>query len=265
MKDTYSYEDIKLRSHGNVATITIDRPKVLNAVRYHTMVEIDHALDIIESDSDIKVVVVTGDGPKAFVSGGDITIMAKGLEYVETLTEVPKGQEVCSRIESFPKPVIARINGYALGGGTEIALCCDIRIAVDTAKMGLPEIKLGIIPGYGGTQRLSRLIGVGRAKELILTGDHISAQTALEYGILNRIVPAEELDQTVDEFVQKLAAHSPVALHMAKAAINNGLQADIKTALEIESRCYSICFATEDRVEGMHAFLEKRKPDFKGR
>lgn len=259
------YQDINLTREGTLATITIDRPKVLNAIRYQTMVEIDDALDTIESDESIRVVALTGAGTRAFVSGGDISIMAKGLEYVQTLTEVPKGQDVGARIEFFPKPVIARINGYALGGGTELALCCDIRIAVDSAKMGLPEITLGIIPGYGGTQRLPRLIGVGRAKELILTGDHISAQKALEYGLVNRVVPMEDLDRAVTDLAQKLASRGPVALRMAKNAINNGMQADLKTALQLEANCYSICFATDDRVEGMNAFLEKRKPNFQGR
>jgi len=259
------YEDIKLTGDGTIATITIDRPHVLNAIRYHTMLEIDDALNLIEKQESLRVVVITGAGQKAFVSGGDIQVMAGSLHYVQTLTEVPRGQDICSRIESFPKPVIARINGYALGGGTEIALCCDMRIAADHVKMGLAEIKLGIIPGYGGTQRLPRLIGVGRAKELILTGDHIPARQALEYGLVNRVVPMPELDQAVAEVAQKMAARGPVALHMAKTAINNGLQADMKTALELEARCYSLCFGTEDRVEGMNAFLEKRKPNFRGR
>lgn len=259
------YEDIKLSVQGNVATITIDRPKVMNAIRYHTMLEIDSALSEIEADEKIRVLIITGAGEKTFISGGDITIMAKGLEFVDTLYEVPKGQDVCTRIENFPKPVIARINGYALGGGTEIALCCDVRIAAETVKMGLPEIKLGIIPGYGGTQRLPRLIGVGRAKELILTGDHISAGQALDYGIVNRVVPLAELDRAVAEMADKMAGYSPVALHMAKTAINKGMQADIRTAIDLEARCYSLCFATEDRVEGMNAFMKKRKPDFKGK
>lgn len=260
-----TYDDIKLAKEGMIATITIDRPEVMNAIRYHTMLEIDDALDAIECDESSRVVVLTGAGTKAFVSGGDIYVMAKKLTYIQTLTEVPKAQDVGSRIEHFPKPVIARINGYALGGGTELALCCDIRIAADTARMGQPEIKLGIIPGYGGTQRLPRLIGVGRAKELILTGDQISAAKALEYGLLNKVVPLGELDQTVAEVAAKLASYSPVALHMAKAAINNALQADMRTALDLEARCLSVCFATEDRLEGMNAFLEKRKPDFRGR
>ena len=173
-----SFNDIKLEISDGVATIKVDRPEVLNAIRYKTMLEVNQALDQIEADDSVRVVVFTGAGDKAFVSGGDISIMARDAGYVETLTEVPKGQEICTRLENLPKPVIARINGIALGGGSELALSCDIRIAVESAILGLPEIKLGIIPGYGGTQRLPRLVGLGKAKELILTGDHISAGEA---------------------------------------------------------------------------------------
>ncbi len=259
-----TYEDIRLDKSGNVATITIDRPKVLNAIRFQTMLEIQSALKDIEADESIRVVVLTGAGEKAFISGGDISVMARGQGYIETLTEVPKGQAICSEIENFPKPVIARINGIALGGGTEVALSCDIRIAAETAIMGLPEIKLGIIPGYGGTQRLPRLVGMGKAKELIFTGDHISAQEALNIGLVNQVVPPDQLDEVVAKLAQRIAARAPVALHMAKVALNNGAQADLRTALDIEARCFSLCFGTEDRVEGMNAFLEKRKPTFKG-
>jgi enoyl-CoA hydratase len=260
-----SYEDIRLEKSGSVATITIDRPQVLNAIRFQTMLEIQQALRDIETDESIRVVVLTGAGEKAFISGGDISIMARGQGYIETLTEVPKGQAICSEIENFPKPVIARINGIALGGGTEVALSCDIRIAAETAILGLPEIKLGIIPGYGGTQRLPRLVGMGKAKELIFTGDPISAQEALNIGLVNQVVAPEQLDAAVEKICQKIAARGPVALHMAKVALNNGAQADLRTALEIEARCFSLCFGTQDRVEGMNAFLEKRKPDFKGK
>jgi len=260
-----NFEDIQLTKEPPVATITIDRPKVLNAVRFQTMLEIEEALKDIEADDEIRVVVLTGAGEKAFISGGDISIMARDQGYIETLSEVPKGQAVCSEIENFRKPVIARINGIALGGGSEVALSCDIRIAADTAIMGLPEIRLGIIPGYGGTQRLPRLVGMGKAKELILTGDHISAQEALNIGLVNQVVPADQLDEAVDKICKKIASKGPVALHMAKTAINNGAQADLRTALDIEARCFSLCFGTEDRIEGMNAFLEKRKPEFKGK
>lgn len=259
------YEDIQVEKYGNVATISIDRPKVLNAIRLQTMLEIQQALKDIEADDSIRVVVITGAGEKAFISGGDISIMARGQGYIETLSEVPKGQAICSEIENFPKPVIARINGIALGGGTEVALSCDIRIAANTAIMGLPEIKLGIIPGYGGTQRLPRLVGMGKAKELILTGDHISAEEALRIGLVNQVVSPDQLDAAVEKICQKIAARGPVALHMAKVALNNGAQADLHTALDIEARCFSLCFGTQDRVEGMNAFLEKRKPEFHGK
>ena len=189
-----------------------------------------------------------------------------------TCRMVPRRPLVCSDessltryIENFPKPVIARINGIALGGGTEIALCCDIRIAADTAIMGLPEIKLGIIPGYGGTQRLQRLIGMGKAKEMILTGDHISAEEAHCLGLVNQVVPLSELDGSVIKLCEKISARGPIALHMAKAAINTGAQSDLSTGLDMEARCFSICFGTEDRLEGMRAFLEKRKANFKGK
>ena len=260
-----NYEDIRLDKSGSVATITIDRPKVLNAIRFQTMLEIQSSLKDIEADNNIRVVVLTGAGEKAFISGGDISVMARGDGYIETLTEVPKGQAICSEVENFPKPVIARINGIALGGGTEVALSCDIRIAAETVIMGLPEIKLGIIPGYGGTQRLQRLVGMGKAKELIFTGDHISAQEALNIGLVNQVVPLAQLDEVVSRLASRLAVRAPVALHMAKVAINNGAQADLRTGLDIEARCFSLCFGTQDRVEGMHAFLEKRKPEFQGK
>ena len=259
-----SYADIHLTKKHPVATITIDRPKVLNAIRFQTMLEIQDALKDIEADQEIRVVVITGAGEKAFISGGDISIMARDQGYIETLSEVPKGQAICSEIEQFSKPVIARINGLALGGGTEVALSCDIRIAVETAIFGLPEIKLGIIPGYGGTQRLPRLVGMGRAKELIFTGDHISAEEALRLGIVNRVVAASDLDTEIGELCDKIASKGPIALHMAKVAINNGAQADLHTALDIEARCFALCFGTQDRIEGMKAFMEKRKPNFKG-
>jgi len=259
------YQDIKLTKDGSVATITIDRPKVLNAIRYHTMLEIKDVLNDILHDDAIRVVVLTGAGDKAFVSGGDISIMAEGSGYLQLLTEQPKGQDIGTEIEFFPKPVIARINGVALGGGTELALCCDIRIAADTAIMGVPEVRLGIIPGYGGTQRLPRLVGMGNAKELVLTGDHISAHEAYRIGLVNKVVSKDQLDTAVAEMARKLAAKSPVALHMAKDSMNYGIQAELRTGLNIEAKCFALCFGTEDRVEGMKAFLEKRKPVFKGR
>lgn len=259
-----NYEDIVLSKNGAIATITVDRPKVMNAIRFKTMLEIQDALNDIEADESIRVVILTGAGEKAFVAGGDISIMAENEGYIELIHEIPDGQQVCNNIEKFRKPVVARINGVALGGGTELALCCDIRIASENAIMGVPEIKLGIIPGYGGTQRLPRLVGMGKAKELVLTGDHITAREAKEIGLVNQVVPKEELDQAVEKICSKLAAKSPIALAMGKEAINNGMQVDIRTGMAIEARCYLMCFGSQDRKEGMQAFMEKRKPEFKG-
>jgi enoyl-CoA hydratase len=259
------YMDILITKEGAVATIAINRPQVLNAIRDNTMFEIQNALNDIEKDDAIRVVVLTGTGDKAFVAGGDISIMAKGAGVVDVIHSLPAGQQITWNIEHFTKPVIARINGIALGGGTELALCCDIRVAADTAIMGVPEINLGIIPGYGGTQRLPRIVGVGMAKKLVLTGEHINAQEAYRIGLVDMIVPKAELDEAVAKLCKRIASKSPIALAMGKEAINMGMQADLRTGLSIEARCFCMCFGSEDRVEGMNAFLEKRKPEFKGR
>jgi enoyl-CoA hydratase len=259
------YQDIILTSNEGVATIAVNRPEVLNAIRYKTMLEIQNALDVCAADDSIRVLVLTGTGEKAFVAGGDISIMAKAAGYVDMIHELPAGQQICANIENFRKPVIARINGIALGGGTELACCCDIRVAADTAIMGVPEINLGIIPGYGGTQRLPRLVGMGMAKKMVLTGEHISAQEAFRIGLVDQLVPRAELDAAVDKLCRRIASKSPIAVSMGKEAINNGMQTDIKTGMSIEARCFCMCFGSEDRVEGMKAFMEKRKPEFKGR
>ena len=259
------YKDIKVTKDGAVATITIDRPEVLNAIRDNTMFEIQDSLNILEKDDSVRVLVLTGAGDKAFVAGGDISIMAKGAGYLDVMHGLPAGQQITWNIEHFPKPVVARINGIALGGGTELALCCDIRVAADTAIMGVPEINLGIIPGYGGTQRLPRIVGVGMAKKMVLSGEHINAQEAYRIGLIDQLVPKAELDAAVAKLCGKLASKSPIALAMGKEAINMGIQADLRTGLSIEARCFCMCFGSQDRVEGMTAFLEKRKPVFKGR
>jgi enoyl-CoA hydratase len=259
------YKDIIVTKDGAVATIAINRPEVLNAIRYETMLEIQAALDGIAVDDAIRVVVLTGTGDKAFVAGGDISVMAKGAGYLDVLHTLPAGQQITWNIEQFQKPVICRINGIALGGGTELALCCDIRVAADTAIMGVPEISLGIIPGYGGTQRLPRIVGAGMAKKLVLTGEHITAQEAYRIGLVDMLVPKAELDDAVAKLARRIASKSPIALAMGKEAVNMGLQADLRTGLSIEARCFCMCFGSEDRIEGMKAFLEKRKPEFKGR
>ncbi|HOD29066.1 MAG TPA: enoyl-CoA hydratase-related protein [Syntrophales bacterium] len=259
------YKDIKLTKDGAVATITIDRPEVLNAIRDNTMYEIQDALNGIAQDDAIRVVVLTGAGDKAFVAGGDISIMAKGAGYLDVIHGLPAGQQITWNIEHFQKPVVARLNGLALGGGTELALACDIRVAADTVMMGVPEINLGIIPGYGGTQRLPRIVGVGMAKKMVLTGEHISAQEAYRIGLVDVLVPKAELDDAMAKLCKRLASKSPIALAMGKEAINMGVQADLRTGLSIEARCFCMCFGSQDRVEGMNAFLEKRKPEFKGK
>lgn len=259
------YKDIIVTKDGAVATIAINRPEVLNAIRDNTMFEIQDALNGIEKDDAIRVVVLTGTGDKAFVAGGDISIMAKGAGYLDVIHGLPAGQQITWNIEHFQKPVIARINGIALGGGTELALCCDIRVAADTAIMGVPEINLGIIPGYGGTQRLARTCGVGMAKKLVLTGEHIKAEEAYRIGLVDMLVPKAELDDAVAKLAKRIASKSPIALAMGKEAINMGIQADLRTGLSIEARCFCMCFGSQDRVEGMNAFLEKRKPVFTGK
>jgi len=259
------YKDILFTKNEAVANIAINRPEVLNAIRDNTMFEIQDALNDIEKDDSIRVVVLTGTGDKAFISGGDISIMAKGGGYQDVMHSLPAGQQITWNMEHFPKPIIARINGIALGGGTELALSCDIRVADETAIMGVPEINLGIIPGYGGTQRLPRIVGTGMAKKMVLTGEHIKAEEAYRIGLLDVLVPKGELDAAVAKLCKRIASKSPIALAMGKEAINMGVQADLRTGLAIESRCFCLCFGSNDRVEGMHAFLEKRKPDFKGK
>lgn len=259
------YKDIKISINNRIGTITIDRPEVLNAIRDNTMFEIQDVLESWDLNPDVGVVVITGAGDKAFVSGGDIAIMGSSESYIKELKTLPKGQDITCKIENYSKPVIAKINGFALGGGSELALACDIRVAADNATLGVPEVKLGIIPGYGGTQRLPRLVGNGMAKKLVLTGDLISAEEALKIGMVEEVVPAAELDEAVDKLASKLASRPPVALHMGKMAINHGTQTDLRTALEIEARCFCLCFGTEDKEEGMRAFLEKRKANFKGK
>jgi enoyl-CoA hydratase len=261
----HDYEDILVSKTNGVATIMVNRPEKLNAVRLQTMIEIGDALRNIETDEQIRVLVLTGAGDKAFVAGADIAIMAREPDNIRTLHEFPKAQEITCQLANFRMPVICRINGYALGGGTELALACDIRIASENAVLGLPEIKLGIIPGYGGTQRLPRLIGMGIAKRMIFTGEHIRAEKALEIGLVDEVVPLEELDQAVMRLAEIIGCHSPVALLLAKSAMNKGIEGNLVTGLDLETRCFSLCFGTQDRVEGMNAFLEKRAPEFKGK
>jgi len=256
-------ENVLFERRGRVAIITVNRPDKLNALNVRTRQEILAALDQAGSDDEIRVVVITGAGEKAFVAGADINEFAGKTALQQR--EVMKGRRAFDAMEDFPKPVIAMINGFALGGGCELALACDIRIASSRAKLGQPEIKLGIIPGGGGTQRLTRLIGEGKAMELILTGDMIGAEEALQLGLVNHVVAPEELEARTMELANRIAEMSPVALAMAKQAVKNAARLDLRAGLDAEVDLFSLCFSSEDKEEGVRAFLEKRKPEFKGR
>ena len=257
-----SYETLLLERRGRVAVITINRPAKMNALNIQTRTEGAAALDELREDESVRVVVITGAGEKAFIAGADINEFA-GMTAVAQRA-VMKGRRAFDAVEDFPKPVIAMINGFALGGGCELAMACDIRIASAKAKLGQPEIKLGIIPGGGGTQRLTRLVGEGKAMELILTGDMISAEEAQALGLVNRVVPAEHLEAATMELADKIAEMSPVALAMAKAAVKGAARLDLRAGLDAEVDLFALCFSSADKEEGVRAFIEKRKPEFKG-
>ncbi|MGB9802231.1 enoyl-CoA hydratase-related protein [Desulfofundulus sp.] len=258
-----TYKNILLEKEGHIALLTINRPEVRNALDPQTWAEIRSAIRECKFDKDVRVVIITGAGGKAFASGADI----RSLRERETL-EVLKSeaQESLNDIENLDKPVIAAIDGFALGGGCELAMACDIRIATSRSKLGQPEVNLGIIPGAGGTQRLQRLVGIGKAKELIFTGDIISAREAREIGLVNKVVDQpEDLLPAAKEMAQKIIARAPVAVGLAKLAINVGANTDINSGLLFEKLAQTVAFSTEDRIEGTTAFLEKRQAVFKGR
>ena len=256
-------ENVLIEKRGRVGVVTVNRPDKLNALNIRTREDILAAFDEIEKDADVRVVVITGAGEKAFIAGADINEFA-GKTAVQQRA-VMKGRRAFDAVEDFPKPVIAMINGFALGGGCELALACDIRVASSKAKLGQPEIKLGIIPGGGGTQRLTRLIGEGKAMELILTGDMISAEEAERLGLVNYVYPPEELEVKTMELAGKIAEMSPVALTLAKQSVKNAARMEIRAGLEAETELFALCFSSEDKEEGVRAFIEKRKAEFKGR
>lgn len=260
-----TYENLIVERRGAVGIITINRPKSLNALSRATVAELAAAVDEFNADDGVRAIILTGAGEKAFVAGADIGEF-NSLRSAEEAAEYARvGQAVLNRIERLPKPVIAAINGYALGGGCELAMACDIRIAADTARLGQPEINLGIIPGYGGTQRLTRLVGKGMAKLLVLGGDPITAQEAQRIGLVDVVVPAAELMAKAMELAEKLASKAPVALRLCKQAINEGAEGTLAAGLDHEAALFGVVFDTEDRVEGVSAFLEKRKPAWKGK
>ena len=257
-----SYETLLVERRGRVAVITINRPQKLNALNIQTRTEGAAALDELREDAEVRVVVITGAGEKAFVAGADIAEF-EGRTAV-TQRDVMTARSLFTAVDTFPKPVIAMINGFCLGGGCELALSCDIRVASETARFGQPEINLGIIPGGGGTQRLTRLVGEGKAMELILTGDMIDAQHAFNLGLVNLVVPAADLEAKTMEMANRIAEKSPVALRMAKEAVKTAARANLDEGLRREIDLFALTFSSADKDEGVRAFLEKRKPDFKG-
>ena len=253
---------VRVDVNESIATLTIDRPEVKNALDLDTVNEVRGALQRLTADGQVGVLIVTGAGETAFVSGADINdIRARGRD--EGLAAI--NSSLFAEIERFPRPTIAAVNGYALGGGCELALACDIRIASDTAKFGQPELGLGIIPGAGATQRLPRIVGMGRAKHLILTGEIIDAKQALEYGLVTALAPAGQLQIRARELAKKILRQGPLAARLAKIALNASARVDMDSGLLIETLAQALCYASDDKMEGTTAFLEKRKAKFTGR
>ncbi len=258
------YKNITFGKDGPLAIVTIDRPTVLNALNDETIAELDHCFSIIAGDDGILCVILTGSGEKSFVAGADINELAV-CDVISGRAKCDRGQALLFKIENLRQPVIAAINGFALGGGCEIALACDIRLASEKARIGQPEVSLGIIPGYGGTQRLSRLIGRGKASQMIFTGDHIKACEALRIGLVDEVYTPEELMPKAREMALNIASKGPLAIKAAKEAIKRGLDVDLKSGCEHEASLFAGICASEDKSEGTKAFLEKRKAEFKGR
>lgn len=258
------YKTILLSFEGEIGILTINRPKALNALNMETLKDIQMGIQEIKEHPEIKVLILTGAGEKAFVAGADIMEM-KDMTSIEALNFSKLGHFTLRMIQDLDRPVIAAVNGYALGGGTEIALACDFIYASENARFGLPEVTLGIFPGFGGTQRLPRLIGKGRAKELILTGKMITAQEAYQMGIVNKVVPHPSLMEETKKVASQIAANGAVGVRLAKMVVDAGFNMDLTEACSLESYAFSLGFTTEDQKEGMTAFIEKRKPNFKGR
>src|SRR5882724_285366 len=262
-KVSQSDETILVERRGSVAIITINRPVKRNALNIQTRAEGAAALDELRADDSVRVVVFTGAGDKAFIAGADIAEFADRTAITQREVMLERG--LFNAVDTFPKPVVAMVNGYCLGGGCELALACDIRIASDQASFGQPEINLGIIPGGGGTQRLTRLVGEGKAMELILTGAIIDAQTAFALGLVNHVVPADQLETKTMEIAGRIAEKSPIALRLAKEAVRLASRSNMDEGLRREVDLFALCFSSEDKTEGVKAFMEKRKPVFKGK
>jgi enoyl-CoA hydratase len=258
------YKTLIYEKKDNIGVLTINRPEKLNALSDELIEELGVFLDAVEADREIRVLVITGAGEKAFVAGADIQELVDRDALKGRMVSRTR-QGIFSRIENLPIPVVAAVNGFALGGGLELALACSIRISSDRGQFGAPEVKLGIIPGDGGTQRLPRLVGLGRAMEMILTGDFIDAQEAYRIGLVNRIIPHEELMEKAMELAKKIASRPPLAVQFAKEAVNRSQEGDAVSGYALESYLHALTCTTEDKKEGVQAFLEKRRGTFKGK
>jgi enoyl-CoA hydratase len=259
-----SYQTLLLDVKDNIAVVTLNRPDKLNALNAQTINDLNSVFDELKENEEVYVIVLTGSGEKAFVAGADIKELNK-LDMISAKEFAEKGQGVFTKIEKFDKPVIAAVNGFALGGGCELALACHIRLASDNAKFGQPEVNLGIIPGYGGTQRLARLINTGRAMEYILTADMISADEAYRIGLVNKVYPQDELLDKAIEMVKKITAKGQQAIRLAMKAVKAVDETSLKEGQNLEASLFALCCGTEDFKEGTSAFLEKRKPEFKNK
>ena len=259
-----TYQDIIVKKEEGIGWITLNRPHRLNTMTLDMMNEFISALGDFESDKDIKCIVITGAGEKAFSAGADVTAFT-GITPSMATDASMKGHELTARIEGLGKPVIACINGYALGGGLELSLACDFRIASESAQMGATEIKLGLMPGWGGTQRLARVVGLAKAKELVMLGERITAEEAHKIGLVNRVVPRDKLIEETKTFAKNFVEGPPVALKAAKLALNYATQVPLDVGLKFESEAFGIVLSTKDVMEGVSAFMSKRKPEFKGK
>jgi enoyl-CoA hydratase len=259
-----NYENILCEIDGFLGRITFNRPKVMNALNHQTLTELAHALDSLRDNADVRCVVLTGAGDKAFVAGADINELAK-MKAMQAKDVAFFGQQVFARLENLGKPTVAMINGFALGGGLELALACTLRTASTEARVGLPETSLGIIPGYGGSQRLARIASPGVAREWILTADMYSADEAHRVGVVNRIFAPDELEEGTMKMVKRILSRGPVAVRLGMEAINRGMNMSQQEGEIIESDMFGLASTTDDMREGMTAFLEKRKPEFTGK
>lgn len=258
------YTNLLLEKNGAVAVLTINRPKALNALNSDTLSELSTVLDELGRDSSVKAVILTGSGEKAFVAGADISQM-KDLNALEGRQFAQLGQATFRKLELLPQPVIAAINGFALGGGCELAMACDIRLAGENAKFGQPEVTLGLTAGFGGTQRLPRLVGTGLASELLFTGDIIDVQEAYRIGLVNHVYPVDTLMEEAQKLAKRIAGRAPAAVQLSKSAIQRGVNMDLDSAQAFEADAFGLTFSTQDQTEGCTAFVEKRKPAFQGK